>query len=256
MAIKATLDMSKNRNPEPSVDEIVAMLMHSNLPTVVIEGKNDLIALRPLEHKFNNINLSLLPVGGRDRVLQIFSCMNNHSGKQNRICFVADQDIWAIYGIPDKYVDSSLIFTDGYSMENDLYRDGQLEKLMSPTELSKFRSELNIFLGWFCITLARNESGESFAIDTHPNVILDKLNGAANTDDGEVFPQPLFDKINADYRKMLRGKSLLALLMRQLSYKGRLTKHNDKALMEVASTNNGAFLVSICSRIEATLVLS
>ena len=39
---------------------------------------------------------------------------------KNVVIFVADQDMWFFTGIPEKYRDT-IIFTRGYSLENDLY---------------------------------------------------------------------------------------------------------------------------------------
>jgi hypothetical protein len=68
---------------------------------------------------------------------------------------------------------------------------------------------------------------------------------------GERFPDDLCAAIRADYKNKLRGKTLIGLLMRHLSYKGRSVRHNPGALFEMAAVNPGPLLTRLFEQIGA-----
>ncbi len=224
---------------EMTVDELLATLSRTSLPTVVVEGKDDLIVFRQLEYRLSTLGLSVLAAGGRGAVLELFNRRTEiNSGV--RVAFVADKDLWVMNGLPDEYLDDRLIFTDGYSIENDVIRDGGLLRLMSPVEQNRFHTELRRFTGWYAGQLHTN----SGAVGIHPNVVLDPST--------EVFAAPaaLIQYLLDNFEALVRGKSLMALLIRQLSYTGRAARHHHHALMEQVATNPGPLL----GRIDARLV--
>jgi hypothetical protein len=73
---------------------------------------------------------------------------------------------------------------------------------------------------------------------------------------GEVFPVDLYDKIKADYGRLLRGKSLLAILMRHLSYKGRSVRHNQRALLQNVGASRGPLLNEMFNSVYGVFVSS
>lgn len=235
-----------------TVDEILATLSHSSLPTVIVEGKNDLIVFRRLEKEFTSVGLSVFPAGGRNNVLGLF---DNKSRLPNKIkfAFIADLDSWVITGVPMKYKSDQLLLTTGYSIENDIFVDGKLQEFLSENEVAKFSQELAVFIDWYALAFSRFLSDPTQSFDLHPNHILDNATTRAELmalNEGEIYPQILHAQLIQNYAGQLRGKSLFALIMRQLSYKGRAVRHQDKSLMEMTAVSRGRLLGMFYSRIE------
>ena len=69
----------------PSFEELISALERSNLPTVIVEGEDDIIVYRTLDEKVDGIDV--IDVGGRDILLKIYReklvnrnlCTNNHT---------------------------------------------------------------------------------------------------------------------------------------------------------------------------------
>lgn len=243
----------KSAVPDMTVDEMVATLKRSFLPTVIIEGKDDVIIFRRLEEVDVHLGLSIFPVGGRKNVLEIFDRKEEflNSGK---IAFIADRDMWVIETIPEKYISNDLLFTHGYSIENDVYVDGSLENLLFGDEKKLFFSELSKFVHWYALALSRLLKGEDSEISLHPNHLLDseeqrlRLTQLRST---EIYPIELKSQLMLNYKQKLRGKSLLFLLQRQISRTGRSVRHNDKSLLENVATARGALIDGLfCSVID------
>jgi hypothetical protein len=157
---------------EMSVDEIISSLQHSKIPTVIIEGRDDTIVYRFMEELFFDIELSVMPAGGKPNVLEIFrrrhEMPNIHS-----IAFIVDRDCWIFSGVPSEYVCDNLFLTHGYSVENDVFLDGNLKELMSRSEKNKFESEIEIFLKWYAVAIMRQLESGSEKLDVHANTLLD-----------------------------------------------------------------------------------
>lgn len=233
-----------------SIDEIIALLKKTSLPTIVVEGADDLIVYRHMEESLSAVGVSVFPVGGRKNVLDIFA-RRGELPKFVKITFIADQDIWVNTGIPPEYHDDRLIFTNGYSIENDIYIDGELWKLLNKDESTKFDAEVKAFLRWYALALSRHLQNTSDAIKSHPNHVLNPTLQAdlLSLHPGESYPDELHETLSNNYQKMLRGKSLMALLIRQTSYQGREPHHNSKALMEFVTKHPGPLLEAMFSRV-------
>lgn len=249
---------SSGKDAGITVDELLATLSHSSLPTVIVEGKDDLIVFRRLEQEFASVGLSVFPVGGRNNVLGLFDKKSRLPNMHNLV-FIADLDAWVIAGVPTEYQSDRLLFTTGYSIENDIFVDGELEKLLSMDEVEKFSRELSAFIDCYALAFSRYLNDPSQSYDLHPNHVLDnqaerdKLMALA---EGEIYPSDLHAQLIENYAKQLRGKSLFALIMRQLSYKGRPVHHNDKPLMEMVAASRGSLLNNFYSQIENIFSLS
>jgi hypothetical protein len=145
------------------------------------------------------------------------------------------------------------LFTTGYSIENDIFVDGKLEELLSKDEAGAFAGELAAFIDWYALAFSRFLKDPTQAIDLHPNQLLDnapmreELMALA---DGETYPSEMRAQLIQDYATLLRGKSLIAVLMRHLSYKGRPVRHHDKSIMEMVSVSPGPLLEKFYVQIE------
>ena len=221
--------------------ELISTLQHSSLPTLLTEGRDDLILLRRFEDLFTDAGLSVLPAGGREIVLKTFARRGEISAEKT-LLFLADVDTWIHSGLPREYLHPLLLFTDGYSIENDLYRDGELERLLLPKERLAFLDELDRFLSWYALALSRHLKDLSVQIGVHPNALFasdEHYTSSCNLIAGEVYPTELRDELRGDYRRVVRGKSLICLLLRQLSAANRTPKYSAKSLLEIGATAGG-----------------
>ena len=104
-----------------SVEDVIATLRNSYLPTVVVEGSDDLIILRRLQEIHSDEFLSILSVGGRDKVIKAFESRHLYPS-ETKFAFVADKDLWVISSVPNQYMNEVMILSNGYSIENDVIR--------------------------------------------------------------------------------------------------------------------------------------
>ena len=102
---------------------LVGMLHNSQLPTVIVEGKDDHQIYQWVERCAGSQKANVLPVGGKETLLAVYKRRNEFAHLP--VAFVADRDLWLFSGIPPDYPD--VIWTEGYSIENDLYADANLE---------------------------------------------------------------------------------------------------------------------------------
>jgi hypothetical protein len=233
---------------QPTLTEFLATLSRSSLPSVIVEGSDDIIVYRRLETIYSDLNVSVFPVGGRDNLILAFENIQEDERSCGRV-FIADKDTWVISGVPDKYNVKNFLTTDGYSIENDLMRDGKWTALLTSSEKMKFEDELSLFVYWYSLALKRHLDGDGEVITHHPDNVFTNYSNLTTLREGEVFPDALKDFIAQNSFRMVRGKSLVALLMRQLSYSGRSVKHHHKSLMEVAAAMPGEFVGALFARV-------
>ncbi|MEE4889724.1 DUF4435 domain-containing protein [Pseudomonas alliivorans] len=242
---------AKNR-PLPTIDELLATLKNSHLPTVIVEGSDDLLVYLRLEDLLYEDNVSVLSAGGRKNVLSIFERVHELP-KTKKVIFIADKDTWVMTGVPSNYLSNTLLFTNGYSIENDAFQDCDLPKFMSAEEKHKFLGELERFLYWYALAVERHIAHGDESIKNHPNHILDNaivFEGLTQLRNQEEFPAESLDTLRSDYKKLVRGKSLVQLAIRQLSYKGRRTRYSESNFLEYAAVNPGPLIGEIFKKVE------
>ncbi|AOX19394.1 DUF4435 domain-containing protein [Kozakia baliensis] len=235
-----------------TLDDIIATLKHSSLPNIVVEGSDDIVIYRRMEDFLSEDFVSVLPVYGRKNVLQIFKRKSEFKDSAN-VAFIADRDDWVYSEIPEEFVDENLIFTNGYSIENDAIRDGDFCRLMSPEEKSRFDVELDLILKWFAAAMQKFLDDEPIRISSHPEELLKNPNFKLSIDkilENDEAARILLDRLRADPFGLLRGKTLLAVIMRQLSYAGRAARHNHLALLDAVGANPKLLVSDIFERVK------
>ncbi len=211
-----------------------------------------MMIFRKLEETLQRFGVDVLSAEGRGTLLEVFSRRGEINNGQ-KLAFIADRDWWVCAAIPEKFVSPALIFTDGYSIENDVYRDGNLFGYMTLAERTRFSQEVDQVINCYALGLSRILNGRSGRISWHPNEVLDDAGrraGFMQLEGGEVYPDQLRIQVAANFEKLLRGKTLMGVLMRQLSYAGRAARHNAQSLMEVVSNNRGPLLNRLFSEAE------
>ena len=248
--------MGKKTMHNITVDEAIALLKKTSLPTIVVEGKEDIIVYRKFEKFLEQFKVSTLPVGGRQKVLEIFN-RRHEIGLSVKIMFIADLDTWVYTEVPHSFINNDLIFTRGYSIENDIYCDGELFNLLEKNEQDNYRCDIEKFIKWYTIALYRHLQDQSHPISLHPDYVLGpKWQSLLTLENGENYPHELKDKILSDYQHLLRGKSLIDILLRQLNRKGRKARHNSCALLEIVAAKPGALLNRMINEVEGRLKIA
>ena len=221
--------------PSPTVEELVAVLRRSNLPTVLVEGQEDIRIYRWVEARLGNRAANILPTGGRDKLLSVYQRRQEFSNLP--VAFVADKDMWLFSGIPSDYAE--VIWTEGYSIENDLYTDAELENLLDPEETQEHQQILEAIVEWFAFEVEEHLAGRPYEVKTHCNQVV-PLGQTQMDEDFRIsrgFRPPEeknHQKIRREYQLQLRGKQLFQILERFLNAPDRGTRYNVASLQEIA----------------------
>lgn len=235
-------------------EEIVQLLIRSSLTTVIVEGKDDMTIYRWIEEKIGITKANFLPCGGRTTLLNVFKRRNEFA--HIKTIFVADKDAFVYSGVPNEY--SEIIWTKGYSIENDLYQGKFVEKLLSVYEDVKFRISLNNFITYYAFEVEQYNKKLVYNFSNHPNQILDDKH-QLNTDflNSINFSQPsneTIEYLKNEYDLLVRGKSLFALLLRFLCHKKREIKHKKSILFETCfKLTENSSIADITNEIEKRL---
>jgi hypothetical protein len=218
-----------------TVNDIVATLQKTSLPTALVEGTSDMAIYRWIESRADIATVNILPCGGRTALLEVFRRRKEFSGAKT--VFVADRDMWYFTGIPPGH--ESIVWTTGYSIENDVYEPSALEDLMDAAERTEFSEVLKECVRWYSFEVEEFRAGRSTAVATHPNQVVlpgtRSLSPAFCTTRGFREPNSsTVAEVHSQYRRSVRGKTLLQLLVRFLSRSGRDAKFSNQALVHAA----------------------
>ena len=221
--------------PNMTVDDWVAMLSHVDFPTVIVEGEDDMRIYRWVEERVSNQKVDVQRVGGRETLLAVYRRRNEFTHLP--VAFVADKDLWLFSGIPPDYPD--IIWTEGYSIENDLYADANLENLLDADEVEEHQQVLDAIIEWFAFEVEEHLADREAQVDTHCNEIVPlgqtEMDQSFCTRRGFRSPnEEIHQQIKDEYQLQLRGKSLFQILVRFLSAPGRDAKHSTSGLYEIA----------------------
>ena len=221
----------------PTVDELVSTLRRSKLPTVVVEGRDDMQIFRWMEDLLKIHEIDVLGVGGRPNLFAVYERKSEFGHLP--VAFIADQDKELFTQLPVGY--EEIIWTQGYSIENDLYAgaDPSLENLMDPQEADEHGKLLDIIVEWFTFEVEEFLAGRIPEFNHHCNEVVPQ--GQTEMDNGfrqsRGFRPPnseLEQQIREAYQLQLRGKQLFQMLVRFLSKSNRRVKHSLHGLYEIA----------------------
>lgn len=235
-----------------SENEMVAHLKRTRLPTILVEGSDESLVYRYLEDRINveNIeNANILICHGRNMLINVFK--RREEFPRAKVVFVADQDMWFFEGIPKEYK-NKIVFTEGYSLENDLYIQTFFEKLLDNSELESFQNLIKELSVWFAFEVDRYNKTGNFFCDVHINEICPKNVLSERFKQKIQFVDPpilLIQRISQDYTKALRGKNLFEALLRFLSYSKRPSKYSRDNLIELGTKNENPRLTLLVNSI-------
>lgn len=217
-----------------TVQELVSTLKHSVGPSIVVEGKDDMTILRWLEYAVR-LKAALLVCGGRTDLLAVYARRAEFS--THPVAFLADRDLWVFTGVPSEF--SAVVFTTGYSIENDMLMSGRLEELMDAKERQSFYGDLDYLASWFAFvaeTVMRGQPAPPCAL--HPNQIVPVGTAALSPEvcAAHHYVPPSVasrNRIRRSYKRFIRGKSVIELMLRYLSHTKRQSKYSRQNLMEL-----------------------
>lgn len=207
--------------------EAIATIERSSLLTVILEGEGDYFAFARIEAELSEHGISFMPLCGRDLVLDVINSLSAES--LSRCLAIVDLDTWIYSNIPENAINSNVLFTFGYSIENDIILNSDICSLMTDSERATFLSELKIVVNWYANELDNKLSGGDAQLSRHPSHILQDHAVCTLTGRKKFWE----DTIEARYDQLLRGKTLLALIVRQLNATGRASKYSKANLIEI-----------------------
>jgi len=245
--------------PSPTVDELIATIQRSTLPTVFVEGIDDRIIYRWMESHLANSSVDFVPCDSRTKVLSIFKRRAEFKTKQ--VAFVADSDMWVFTGLPPEF--SDVIFTSGYSIENDVLSSGTAEALFESEEKISFARVIASLTEWFSLEVSRCIQGNDYKVDIPIRQIIDEsqfslLDSIRERIDSGILDRRVSGRIRSEPGKYIRGKNLLDAYLLILHNKSRDSRYSRKAILEmcVKIPGRSAKCDEIVNRIRGSLGLA
>lgn len=224
--------------PPLTTDELISTIKRSSLPTILVEGESDATIYRWIEDEIGTFKGNILPCGGRSVVLELYRRRSEF--RESQVIFLADKDMWLFTSVPLEY--KEIIWTNGYSIENDLFTGGfSIECLFDKNEREDFMEMINSISRWFAFEVEKFKRGE-YPHFHNPTRILD-----SNLKLGENFLkeinflepcEELVEDIRRDYTIKIRGKTLLSLYVWILSNRKRKSKYGYENVIELCLKNN------------------
>lgn len=218
-----------------SAKELVAVLSKSSIATVLVEGSDDMQVYRWIEDAIPG-GVDVLSTGGRGNLLEIYK---ERAKFDIPIAFVADRDLWSFTSCPSEY--SDVIFTTGFSIENDVLLDSSIEKLFSKEEVDTLNGCIKELANWYAYEVEEYLNGRPYKISNDPRELLPR--SSLTFDVAVIQPQVyrvpsagLVKTIIEDFRVKFRGKNLLSLYnyLFEMRRSGS-PKYSKGALLEMAT---------------------
>lgn len=225
---------------EPSLDEIISMLNHSNALTLVIEGKDDYVALEQFEQENVEWGFTVLPVKGRSRVMQLIERRAEIANPC--IFFLMDQDEWCLIGVPAQFQLDWVALTSGASIENDLISDGNPMSLMNLEEQDRFWQTIDSFSEVFRRMVYNHINAiQDHSYGTSLRVFLNQnLNRLPEWEEFCHRCQNMVEApVGVDRISFIRGKTVLELVTMVLSSRKRRSKYSRANILEIGSRARG-----------------
>lgn len=160
--------MTKANDRYLSVEELVATLRNSSLPTLLVEGRSDMDLYCALEEMCFGNKIDVLPVGGRVALFEVFERRSEFP--KTPVAFLADSDMF-IFSQPAPEL-SGIIFTAGYSIENDILCGGKALRMMAGKNKPKWGKIMLALSSWFAAVAHRTLHGETVTYKQHPSQLV------------------------------------------------------------------------------------
>ena len=219
--------------PNPTLENLVIALRLSNKPNIVVEGKDDEIIYGRLVERLGRFDVGFFSAGSKNTLLHLYEELSQYENagdfRHTPVAFIADRDMWLFRGIPACY--DNIIWTEGYSIENDLYSHAKLsERVGNKVEYNQILDAISM---WFAYKveeyLEKNppppkkvfqsfRDDESVDVGHHLNLVIPPEKTTLAPDLEFLLPDhERVREIRKAYHLQFRGKLLFQLLERFLS---------------------------------------
>jgi hypothetical protein len=208
--------------------EIIAAVKHSGLPTILVEGVQDKEALRLLDSLTGKTG-KVICCSGRETLFAVWERRAELTGKC--IAFVADRDLYVIGRIPAEY--RGIIFTDGYSLENDMLESKRWVSLQDDDDKEHYErmTALNIDHFWVQIRAFIDKGTPPQWMS--PSRLQEDNFALSQNDKQEQDKCRLYRRIAAHPIRYVRGKNMLNAVHHSLCHKGRQNKFSPRQILEL-----------------------
>lgn len=266
--------MGKKSSRQLTVNELVSMLRHSSIPTILVEGPDDMMVYQWLKQHIKPLKAFPIDCGGRINLLSVYGRRNEFS--HLKTVFLADKDLYVFLGIPDEY--SDVLWTTGYSIENDIYAGStRLDDLLDEAELNDYKKLIEEIIEWFAFEVEKHKTGKATDSKIDIKILYDnkqlgsenetyiRMNHSDNNTCvhvnlvlGKDFKPPdqkLVAEIKNDFNLKLRGKIIFKVLSVYLSDRKRYVKHKKEALYEIGAkpVNKHSYMKKLIQEINQQL---
>jgi hypothetical protein len=203
------------------------------VPIVAVEGSTDVELLRYLE-EYIGIKGAVIPCGGSGTLFRLVT--RSREITNSRVAFLADQDFCCLRG--GHVVHPRVVYTWGYSIENDVIAGSRIDRLIHDNEKGDFDRIRWLVAKYFSFEYERavaerrdivwNVSLQS--IISLPRVRLaPQIQFAQEISDHDtVFCRRLYRHI----KKLLRGKQLVQMYLLILNRPGRHARFGTASLLD------------------------
>jgi hypothetical protein len=166
--------MTKANDTNLTPNEVVSTLRNSSLPTLIVEGRSDMVLYQAIEEMCFVNSIDIMPVGSRTILFEVHRRRAEFS--KTPVAFLADSDMFAFGGIPPEH--AGIIFTSGYSIENDILAGGKAFRILSKKHVPLWSNVLGAMTQWFASIVHRYLNGEAVEYKQHPSQIVDFANAS------------------------------------------------------------------------------
>ena len=213
-----------------------------------------MMVYRWLKQHIQPLKASPIECGGRNNLLSIYKQRDKFS--HLKTVFLADKDLYVFLGIPEEY--SEVIWTTGYSIENDIYAgSSKLDDLFDEEELCDYKKLMAKITEWFAFEVEKHKKGNACDSKIDIKILYDDKQPVSENEAyicmshsnnntcvnvnlvfGKNFipaNQNLVSEIKNDFKLKLRGKIIFKVLSVYLSDRKRDVKHKKEALYEIGT---------------------
>jgi hypothetical protein len=216
--------------------EITSLIEHSSLPIILVEGREDMSIYSWLASGRLPGGVEILPCSGRTTLLGVFE--RRHEFADKSVAFVADRDMWLFSGVPTCYLD--VVWTHGFSVENDVLSSSLVDRLFSASEKEEFRKLARELCIWFAQEVTEYLDGRHAVLDVHINQLIPLKSQtldpsySARRRYRASSSKELLRRIQAKPKQMVRGKQILQLYVRILDAPSRRARYRTHSVLEIA----------------------
>ena len=222
MSDTAISDHLSTARKDKYVNSLVNILKSSGQPTIVVSGGEGNVNIIDKLVKHHDVKAKTMRIHKRDTLLSVYERRNEFFHLP--VAFVADQEMKLFTGNPERHTD--IIWTQGYSLENDLYADADLEVLLEPHEVWRHQQVIKSTIDWFAFEVGEFLNGNPVKMDLPLREIVPEGEFELHQDlrPKTGIRQPLPERVQQirdRYQLLLPGHFLFEVLARYLDIRGR-----------------------------------